>query len=91
MAGGQLIPLEVGEHQDAEGLGAGGLGERVEVPLQPALELVGPHRPEATPWNRHPVPGVPTDGNEIGRHDAGGARVGRWRPWILSRMRSAER
>lgn len=86
-----MIPLEVGEHQDAEGLGAGGLGERVEVPLQPALELVGPHRPEATPWNRHPVPGVPTDGNEIGRPDAGGARVGRWRPWILSRMRSAER
>ena len=85
-----LGPLEIGQHEDAEELGASGR-----------------HGAEARLWRRSSWSGLiglrlrrgtvtlflacQPDGNEIGRHDAGGARVGRWRPWILSRMRSAER
>jgi hypothetical protein len=49
---GSLGAVEVGEHQDAEQLGAGCRAERVEALAEPALQFVGSHCREATPWNR---------------------------------------
>jgi hypothetical protein len=39
-------PLEVGEHEDVEQLGAGSRTERVQSFAQSALQLVGTHDPE---------------------------------------------
>ena len=46
-------PIEVGQHQDVEQLGAGSRTEGVETISKSALELIGPHGREATPLPGH--------------------------------------
>jgi hypothetical protein len=38
-----LGPLEIGQHQDVEQLGAGSRAEGIQTLPEPALKLVGPH------------------------------------------------
>jgi hypothetical protein len=48
-------PVEVGEHQDVEKLGAGSRTKGVQAFSESALEFVGSHGREATPSNRHSI------------------------------------
>jgi hypothetical protein len=49
-----LGPLEVGEYEDAEQLGAGRGAEGVQAGAEPALELIGSHQAVPTRSNDRP-------------------------------------
>jgi hypothetical protein len=48
-------PVEVGEHEDVEQLGASGRRERAQAFTKSALELVGPHAAEPSGSSSSPI------------------------------------